>query len=123
MGKTAGKDLAAMQPYELLLVLSSVLVVLLSAVLFGIQWAQGISPSQLQSSVVTFVANLVLGGALWVASRMVRSNLVNGAIVAGVVSVTLIWYGGQAGLLGGVLGLLGAVVAGASRYRSWLKQP
>lgn len=122
-GKTAIGDLAARKPHELLVILSGVLAVLLSIVLFGIQWAQGIPSSQAQAQAVTFVANLVLGGAMLIASKMIQSNLVNGVLMAGVVSVILIWYGGQPGAIGGAVGLLGAIVGAATWYRAWLRKP
>ncbi len=122
-GKTAIEDLAAKQPQELLLLLSGILAVLLSVVLLGIHLVQGLPSSQAPAQAVIFVANLVLGGAMLVASRMVQSNLPNGALMAGVVSVILIWYGGQPGVIGGAVGLLGAIVAAAIWYRTWLRKP
>ena len=43
----------------------------------------------------------------------------NGAIVAGGVSVVLIVFGGQVGVIGGVIGLIGAVLAAATPYLPW----
>src|SRR5437016_13702576 len=59
------------------------------------------------------IINVVLGGALWASSAITRKNLMNGAIVAGVISIILIYYGGQPGTIGGVVGILGAIVAAA----------
>src|SRR5436309_13662104 len=46
----------------------------------------------------------------------------NGAIVAGVISIILIYYGGQPGTIGGVIGILGAIVAAAKPYLPWSQQ-
>lgn len=121
-GRVTMTSLAAKQPHELLLQLGGVLAVLLSIVLYAIQWSQGIPASQLSGATMTIVVNVVLGGALWVSSAIVRKNLINGAIVAGVVSVILIAFGGQAGTIGGVVGILGAVVAAASPYAPWSRR-
>src|SRR5436309_14290908 len=50
---------------------------------------------------------------------MTRKNLMNGAIVAVVISIILIYYGGQPGTIGGVVGILGAIVAAAKPYLPW----
>lgn len=115
-GRTAVANLAGKQPHELLLLLGSALALLLSVVLYAIQWSQGIAANQLSGVTTIFVVNVVLGCALWISSMIVRKNLTNGAIMAGVVSLILIAFGGQSGLIGGLVGLLGAVLAGASPY-------
>jgi len=118
-GKTAVAALAAKQPYELLLLLGSTLAVLLSIVLFGIQWSQGIQDNQMSAATTNVVLNVVLGAALWVSATITRKNLMNGAIVAGVVSLVLIVFGGQVGAIGGFIGLLGAILAAATPYLPW----
>ncbi|HKZ89333.1 MAG TPA: hypothetical protein VJ300_03645 [Thermoplasmata archaeon] len=118
-GKTAVAALAAKQPYELLLLLGSTLAVLLSIVLFGIQWSQGIQDNQMSAATTNVVLNVVLGAALWVSATITRKNLMNGAIVAGVVSLVLIVFGGQVGQIGGLIGLLGAILAAATPYLPW----
>jgi len=113
-------DLATKQPHELLLQLGGALAVLLSLVLFAIAWSQGnIGANQLSPAVTTLVINVVLGGALWVSSAIVKKSLMNGAIVAGVVSIVLILYGASSGTIGGLIGLLGAILAAASPYLPW----
>src|SRR5437879_10273782 len=74
---------------------------------------QGIQPSQYGAVATTVVINVVLGGALWASSAITRKNLMNGAIVAGVISIILIYYGGQPGTIGGLIGNLGAIIARA----------
>jgi len=118
-GKIAVANLAAKQPYELLLLLGAALAVLLSAVLFAIQWSQGISANQMSAVTTSVVLNVVLGAALWVSAAITRKNLMNGAIVAGVVSLVLILYGGQVGTIAGLIGLLGAILAAATPYLPW----
>ena len=119
-GRTTMADLATKQPHELLLQLGGALAVLLSLVLFAIAWSQGnIGANQLSPAVTTLVINVVLGGALWVSSAIVKKSLMNGAIVAGVVSIVLILYGASSGTIGGLIGLLGAILAAASPYLPW----
>ena len=118
-GKIAVANLAAKQPYELLLLLGAALAVLLSAVLFAIQWSQGISANQMSAVTTSVVLHVVLGAALWVSAAITRKNLMNGAIVAGVVSLVLILYGGQVGTIAGLIGLLGAILAAATPYLPW----
>jgi len=113
-------DIASKQPHELLLQLGGALAVLLTVVLTAIDWSNGGIPANTQAAVTTtFVINVVLGGALWVSAAIVRKNLMNGAIVAGAVSVILVIFGGQPGTIGGVVGLLGAILAAANPYLPW----
>ena len=111
-------ELGAKQPHELLLMLGGVLAILLSVAIYGIQAAnQGIQPSQYST-----VINVVLGGALWASAAITRKNLMNGAIVAGVISIILIYFGGQPGTIGGVVGILGAILAAAKPYMPWSRR-
>src|SRR2546427_10402301 len=94
-------ELGAKQPHELLLMLGGLLAVLLTLATYGIQWATtGIPQNQYATVVTALVINLVLGGALWASSAITRKNLMNGAIVAGAISIILIYFGGQAGTSG-----------------------
>jgi len=93
---------------------------LLSSVITAIRWSQGpITGSELTKAMTFLVLNIVLGGSLWIASVVMRRNVMNGAIVAAVVSVILIWFGGDPGLIGGIVGILGAIVGAASPYLPW----
>jgi hypothetical protein len=65
------------------------------------------------------IINVVLGAALWASSAISRRNLMNGAIVAGVISVILIYFGGQFGQISGVIGIFGAILAAAKPYLPW----
>ena len=122
-GREAMAELGAKQPHELLLMLGGVLAVLLSVAIYGVQWAnQGIPQSQYGNVASTIIINVVLGGALWASAAITRKNLMNGALVAGVISIILIWYGGQPGTIGGVVGILGAIVAAAKPYLPWSRR-
>src|SRR5947208_8507156 len=110
--------------HELLLMLGGVLAILLSAAIYGIPWATppGIPANQVTNVVTILVVNVVLGGSLWVAAAMTRKNLMNGAIVAALVGVLLAYYGGTAGQIGGVVGILGAILAAAKPYLPWSRR-
>src|SRR2546425_7192330 len=69
--------------------------------------------SQYSTVATTVVINVVLGGALWASAAITRKNLMNGAIVAGVISIILIYFGGRPGPIGGVVGILGRNLTGA----------
>jgi hypothetical protein len=119
-GRQAMADLGSKQPHELLFMLGGVLAVLLSVAAYGIQWATaGIPQSQYATVATAMIINVVLGGALWASAAIVRKNLMNGAIVAGVISFILIYFGGQPGTIGGVVGVLGAILAAAKPYLPW----
>src|SRR2546422_3000131 len=116
-------DPGAKQPHELLLMLGGVLAILLSVAIYGIQAAsQGIQPSQYGAVATTVVINVVVGEACWVSVAITRKNLMNGAIVAGVISIILIYFGGQPGTIGGVVGILGAILAAAKPYMPWSRR-
>lgn len=113
-------DIGAKQPHELLLMLGGVLAILLSVAVYGIRWAtQGIPQSDYATVATTMIINVVLGGSLWASAAIVRKNLMNGALVAGVISIILIYFGGQPGTIGGVVGVLGAILAAAKPYLPW----
>src|SRR5438876_11896929 len=117
-------ELGSKQPHELLLMLGGLLAVLLTLAKYGIPWATppGIAASQYGTVATMLVINVVLGGSLWVAAAMSRKNLMNGAIVAGVIGVLLAYYGGKAGQIGGVVGILGAILAAAKPYLPWSRR-
>src|SRR3972149_5327372 len=100
----------------MLIQLGGALGFLLSAAPPAIQWSQGIAANQLTAVATFLVLNVVLGGALWVASRIVTKNQMNGAIVAALLSAILIAFAGQPGLIGGLVGIFGAVLAVAAPY-------
>src|SRR5438132_12019056 len=117
-------ELGSRQPHELLLMLGGLLAVLLTLAKYGIQWATppGIASSQYGTVATALVINVVLGGALWASSAISRKNLMNGAIVAAVISLVLIYYGGQSGQIGGVVGIFGAILAAAKPYLPWSRR-
>src|SRR5438093_2168646 len=73
----------------------------------------GIQQSQYGAVATAVVLNVVLGGALLASAAITRKNLMNGAIVAGVISIILIYFGGRPGQIGGIVGILGAILAAA----------
>src|SRR5204863_9638692 len=94
-----------------------------SDVRYGIQCVTpGIPQSQYTAVTSALIINVVLGGALWASAAMTRKNLMNGAIVAVVISIILVYYGGQPGTIGGVVGILGAIVAAAKPYLPWSRR-
>ncbi len=121
-GRQAMTEIGAKQPHELLLMLGGALAILLSVVIYGIQWGNGIQQSQYSAIATTVIINVVLGGALVVSAAITRKNLMNGAIVAGVISVVLIYYGAQPGTIGGAVGILGAILAAAKPYLPWSRR-
>lgn len=116
IGKTRLDNIAAREPFELLLILASAVAILLTGVLFAIEWSQGISDSRLPGAVTSLVIGVLLGTALWFSALIAKKNRINGAIVAAAISAILIALGGLAGTIAGVLGLIGAILAAASPY-------
>jgi hypothetical protein len=114
-------ELGAKQPHELLLMLGGALAVLLCAAIYGIAAATppGIPTNQISNVVTVVIINVVLGAALWASAAITRKSLMNGAIVAGLIGILLIYFGAQPGLIGGVVGLLGAFLAAAKPYLPW----
>lgn len=121
-GRTLVANWAERQPHELLLLLGAAVSVLLSIVLFGIRWFQGIAANQMAGAVTLVVLDVVLGAALWFCAAITRKNLMNGAIVAAVVGIVLIAFGGEFGVIGGIIGLIGAILAAATPYLPWSKR-
>src|SRR6059036_1716729 len=100
-GRGAMAELGAKQPHELLLMLGGLLALLLTLATYGIQWlTTGIQQSQYATVTTAVIINVVLGAALWASSAITRKNLMNGAIVAGVISIILIYFGGRPGQIG-----------------------
>src|SRR5207249_1813558 len=100
--------------------LCGVLPIILSMPIYSTHASnQEIPASQYGAVATTIVINVVLGGALLASAAITRKNLMNGAIVAGVISMILIYFGGQPGTIGGVVGILGAILAAAKPYLPW----
>src|SRR3989454_10839649 len=94
-GRQAMAELGSKQPHELLLMLGGLLAVLLTLATYGIQWlTPGIPPNQYATVTTTVIINVAVGGALLASSAITRKNLMNGAIVAGVMRIILIYFGG-----------------------------
>src|SRR5438445_8460512 len=100
------------------------LAVLLTLATYDSQWVtnHGIAQSQYATVTTAVIINVVLGGALWASSAITRKNLMNGAIVAGVISIILIYFGGRPGQIGGIVGILGAILAAAKPYLPWSRR-
>src|SRR5947199_9701382 len=115
-GRGAMAEIGAKQPHELVLMLGGLLALLLTLATYGIQWlTTGIPQNQYATVTTAVIINVVLGGALWASSAITRKNLMNGAIVAGVISIILIYFGGRPGTIGGVVGILGAILRSEER--------
>jgi len=108
--------LATKPPYELIIILGGILAILLSVVAFVIKWIEVIPSGEMNAVFRPFVLALVLGAVLVMAGAIARRNIWNGAILAVVVSIVLIVYGGQEGTIGGFVGLIGSAIAVASPY-------
>src|SRR5256885_7546558 len=94
--------------------LGGALTILLTLVLTGLLWYPKLpTGTALQTQAVSLVINIVLGAALYVSAAIVRKNLLNGAIVAGGVSVILLALppGNQAGKNCGGVRVPGAILA------------
>lgn len=118
-------ELGAKQPHELLLMLGGVLTVLLTLATSGIRWVTppAVAPSAYATFATALIINVVLGAAIWVSAAITRKNLMNGAIVAGVTSVILLSFGtAPASTIGGVVGILGAILAAAKPYLPWSRR-
>src|SRR3989440_4271787 len=103
-GRGAMAEIGAKQPHELLLILGGLLALLLTLATYGIQWlTTGIPQNQYATVTTAVIINVVLGGALWASSAITRKNLMNGAIVAGGISIILIYFGGRPGQIGGIV--------------------
>src|SRR3989442_2278581 len=119
-GRQAMAELGSKQPHELLLMLGGILAVLLTLATYGIQWVTtpGIAQSQYATVATAVILNVVLGAALWASSAITRKNLMNGAIVAGVISIGMIYFCGPAAQIGGIAWFLRANLAPAKPCRS-----
>src|SRR5437667_4233692 len=117
-GRQAMAERGSKQPHWLLLMLGGLLAVLLTLAMYGIQWltTPGIAQSQYATVATAVILNVVLGAALWASSAITRKNLMNGAIVAGVISIVLIYFGGRAATIGGVVGIDRASTAPETPY-------
>src|SRR5436309_3750423 len=110
----AMSELGAKQPHELLLMLGGVLAVLLTLATYGIQWATtGIPQNQYATVTTAVVLNVVLGGALLASAAITRKNLMNGAIVAGVIIIELINFGIQSGHVERIVVIISSTFAAA----------
>ncbi len=89
---------------------------------FGVEWFQGMQTAAMQTASMLLVVNLLIGGTLLVCARISRRNPLNGGIVAGVSSIVLLVFGGQSGLIAGVIGVIGAVLTVASPYLPWARE-
>src|SRR2546426_2825051 len=116
-------EVGAKQPHELLLMLGGLLAILLSVAIYQVEAGiQGFKLSEVHACALPIVLNVVLGGALLASAAITRKNLMNGAIVAGVISIVLIYFGGRPGQIGGIVGILGAILAAAKPYLPWSRR-
>jgi uncharacterized membrane protein YhhN len=103
--------LEKMKPHELLMFLGGLLAILLGAIFFVIEWSRGIPSTRLWSTVLVLVVDVVLGAFLWITFLVAKRNVMNAGIMAVVVSIILMAFGQTPGIIGGVAGLLGGLLA------------
>src|SRR5436309_8031173 len=110
-GRQAMAELGSKQPHELLLMLGGLLAVLLTLATYGIQWVTtpGIAQSQYATVATAVILNVVLGAALWASSAITRKNLMNGAIVAGVISIIQIGRASCRDKIGVIVGTVAVI--------------
>src|SRR5207247_9617403 len=102
---------------QLLGMLVRVLVFLLSLAICATLVAyQTLFRSQYATVTTAVVLNVVLGGALLASAAITRKNLMNGAIVAGVISIILVYHTSRPGPSGGIVWRLVALLAAAEPY-------
>src|SRR5438128_1180036 len=119
-GRGAMAELGAKQPHELLLMLGGLLALLLTLATYGIQWlTTGIPQNQYATVTTAVIINVVLGGALWASSAITRKNLMNGAIVAGVISMILIYFRSEARRVGKEGRIRGALLRAVKTELPW----
>src|SRR2546428_1032117 len=120
-GRQAMAELGSKQPHELLLMLGGLLAVLLTLATYGIQWVTtpGIAQSQYATVATAVILNVVLGAALWASSAITRKNLMNGAIVAGVITIVLIYFRRRPAQIGGRLSIRHDQLSAAEPYLPW----
>src|SRR5947209_18492591 len=122
-GRGAMAELGAKQPHELLLILGGLLALLLTLATYGIQWlTTGIPQSQYATVTTAVIINVVLGGALWASSAITRKNLMNGRSEERRVGKECRSCGGRHGQKGGIVGILGAILAAAKTYLPWSRR-
>src|SRR2546428_6989740 len=122
-GRGAMAELGAKQPHELLLILGGLLALLLTLATYGIQWlTTGIPQSQYATVTTAVIINVVLGGGLWASSAITRKNLMNGAIVAGVISVSPIYFRRRARHIAGIDAHPNAKLTAPTPYMPWSRR-
>src|SRR5437870_7305473 len=116
-GRGAMAGLGGKQPHELLLILGGLLALLLTLATYGIQWlTTGIPQSQYATVTTAVIINVVLGGALWASLAITRKNLMNGAIVAGVISIIVISFGCSPGQSPRLMWISAGIIAAAEPH-------
>src|SRR5438093_3296182 len=93
-GRGAMAEIGAKQPHELLLMLGGLLALLLTLATYGIQWlTTGIPQNQYATVTTTVIINVVSGRARSASTDNTRKKPMTGTIVAGVISIILIYFG------------------------------
>jgi hypothetical protein len=113
-----GSDIEHMKPHEMLLLLGGFLSIILGLVFFGLGWVQGLSQTQLLSTsrVLILVVDVIVGIFLCFTFLVSKRSMMNAGIMAVVMAIVLMAFGGTPGLIGGVVGLLGGCLAIAMPY-------
>ena len=109
------EEFSKKQPHELLVQLGGAMAILLALVTYltqtPLKFPVPITPT------TSLLVNMVLGAAMvFTGGTIMQKNVINGAIVTAIVSVILIAFGDKSGTIGGIIGILGAIVGMASPY-------
>lgn len=101
---------------EMLLGVGGLLAIVLGPVFFVLDVVLGFAVRGL----VAVIVNVIFGFLLLASAGLMRRNLVNGTVLAFIASILLLALGDVAGLIGGLFGLVGALLTLLANYKRFL---